>query len=255
MARPADPHARAALIAAARAEFMKKGLKGARIEDITAACGLSKGAFYLHATSKEALFGEVLGEFMSSLQTLIDQRREETERFFCEQGAVEARDVTEHSARYERLLAMSAEGDLRTVELMWAYRDVMQVLMRGSQGTDFESIVWGFVDREVSRVSEEFRRLQSSRALRTDVPSEVIGSLIVGTYVLLAQRMSQMEEKPDLAAWANSIHLLIREGCVPRCDVAAAPVEPPRATPPKSSPRRAPPRALSRTRSTPRSGS
>ncbi|WNG14021.1 TetR/AcrR family transcriptional regulator [Cystobacter fuscus] len=256
MARPADPHARAALIAAARVEFMKKGLKGARIEDITAACGLSKGAFYLHAASKEALFGEVLSEFMSALQGLIDQRREETERFFAEQGAVEARDVSERSARYERLLAMSAEGDLRTLELMWAYRDVMQVLMRGSQGTDFESLMWGFVDREVSRVAQEFRRLQSGRALRSDVPSEVIGSLIVGTYVLLAQRMSQMQEKPDLAAWANSIHLLIREGCVPRCDVAA-PVEPPRAPPPETSTssRRASSRALSRTRSTPRSGS
>ncbi|MFY0583648.1 TetR/AcrR family transcriptional regulator [Cystobacter fuscus] len=197
MARPADPHARAALIAAARVEFMKKGLKGARIEDITAACGLSKGAFYLHAASKEALFGEVLSEFMSALQGLIDQRREETDRFFAEQGAVEAHDVSERSARYERLLAMSAEGDLRTLELMWAYRDVMQVLMRGSQGTDFESLMWGFVDREVSRVAQEFRRLQSGRALRSDVPSEVIGSLIVGTYVLLAQRMSQMQEKPD----------------------------------------------------------
>ena len=63
MARPADPHARAALIAAARAEFVKKGLRGARIEDITAACGLSKGAFYLHSSSKEALFGEVVAEF------------------------------------------------------------------------------------------------------------------------------------------------------------------------------------------------
>ena len=60
MARPADPHAREALVAAARAEFVKKGLRGARIEDITAACGLSKGAFYLHFPSKEALFGEVV---------------------------------------------------------------------------------------------------------------------------------------------------------------------------------------------------
>ena len=248
MARPADPHARASLIAAARVEFMKKGLKGARIEDITAACGLSKGAFYLHAPSKEALFGEVLGQFMTELQTLIDQRRAETERFFTEQGALEAQDVSEHSVRYKCLLEMSTEGDLRTLELMWSYRDVMHVLMRGSQGTDFESLMWGFVDREVSRVAQELQRLQPGRAMRPDVPPEVIGSLIVGTYVLLAQRMSQMQEKPDLAAWARAIHRLIREGCVPPEDVPLA------SKPSKSPSRRAPARALSRPRNTPRSG-
>src|SRR5690242_6422752 len=201
MARPADPHARAALIAAARAEFVKKGLRGARIEDITAACGLSKGAFYLHSSSKEALFGEVVDEFMSAMNQLIDQRLEETERFFAEHGSLEARDVTERSERYERLVVMNTEADLRTLELMWAYRDVMHVLLRGSQGTDFESLIWGIVDREVSRVTQEFQRLQADHVSRSDVPPTVIGSLIVGTYLLLAQQMSQMEQKPDLEAW------------------------------------------------------
>ncbi|WP_095979101.1 TetR/AcrR family transcriptional regulator [Melittangium boletus] len=252
MARPAAPHARASLISAARAEFVKKGLKGARIEDITAACGLSKGAFYLHAESKEALFAEVLGEFTSELQTLIEQRRGETERFFAEHGPVEARDVVERSARYELLLTVSAESDLRTLELLWSYRDVMHVLIRGSQGTDFDTVMWSFVDREVAHVSQEFQRLQASGALRTDVPAEVIGSLIVGTYVLLAQRMCQTEEKPDLAAWASSIHRLIREGCAPRESFPAESAA--RGSAPASSSRRAPARALSRTRSTPRSG-
>ncbi|MBM7119379.1 TetR/AcrR family transcriptional regulator [Archangium primigenium] len=252
MARPADPHARASLLSAARAEFMKKGLKGARIEDITAACGLSKGAFYLHFESKEALFGEVLGVFSAELQTIIEQRRGETECFFLEHGPVEIHDVAEGSERYEQLLRVSTEGDLRTLELMWSYRDVMHVLIRGSQGTEFESVMWSYVDREVEHVSQEFQRLQSRGALRTDVPSEVIGSLIVGTYVLLAQRMCQTEEKPDLAAWARSIHRLIREGCVPR-DASSRPAVAPRAAEATPS-RRAPARALSRTRSTPRSG-
>ena len=34
MARPADPHARSALIAAARTQFVRSGIKGARIEDL-----------------------------------------------------------------------------------------------------------------------------------------------------------------------------------------------------------------------------
>ncbi|HEX8434489.1 helix-turn-helix domain-containing protein [Archangium sp.] len=256
MARPADPHARAALISAARAEFVKKGIRGARIEDITAACGLSKGAFYLHSSSKEALFGEVVGEFLAAMDGVILQRLERTERFFAEEGPLEASDVAERSARYERLVSMNTEDDLRTLELMWAYRDVMHVLMRGSQGTDFESVMWGMVDREVARVSQEFQRAQANNACRSDVPPAVIGSLIVGTYLLLAQQMGQMEHKPDLSAWASSLHRLIREGSLPPgFAVSPAAVLAPAPTPKKkTSSRRPPARALSRTRSTPRSG-
>ena len=62
MARPADPHARASLISAARREFVRHGIVGAHIEDITQACKLSKGAFYLHFESKEALFKVLVDE-------------------------------------------------------------------------------------------------------------------------------------------------------------------------------------------------
>ncbi|MCY1073876.1 TetR family transcriptional regulator [Archangium lansingense] len=250
MARPADPHARAALIAAARAEFVKKGLRGARIEDITAACGLSKGAFYLHAASKDALFAEVVTEFSSAMDELIERRMKQMECFFAEHGPLEARDVAERSERYERLVEMNTEADLGTLELMWAYRDVVHVLMRGSQGTEFESLMWGVVDREVTRVSQEFQRLQADHVSRADVPPTVIGSLIVGTYVLLAQQMSQMAQKPDLEEWARSIHRLIREGSMPPGCVTPAPAAPKK----KTSPRRPKARALSRTRSTSRSG-
>jgi AcrR family transcriptional regulator len=250
MARPADPHARAALIAAARAEFVKKGLRGARIEDITAACGLSKGAFYLHAASKEALFGEVVGEFTSAMNLLVERRIQEMERFFAEHGPLEARDVAERSERYELMVAKNTEADLGTLELMWAYRDVVHVLTRGSQGTEFESLMWGMVDREVSRVTQEFERLQADCVSRADVPATVIGSLIVGTYLLLAQQMSQMEQKPDLAGWARSIHRLIREGSLPPGSTPRAASAP---KPKKTSPRQPQARALSRPRSTSRS--
>ena len=228
---------------------MKKGLRGARIEDITAACGLSKGAFYLHAASKEALFGEVVGEFTAAMNELIERRRTQMERFFAEHGPLEARDVAERSVRYELLVEMNTEADLGTLELMWAYRDVVHVLMRGSQGTEFESLMWGLVDREVTRVAQEFQHLQADHVSRADVPPTVIGSLIVGTYVLLAQQMSQMEQKPDLEAWARSIHRLIHEGSLPPAGAAPAPAVPKK----KTSPRQPQARALSRTRSTSRS--
>ena len=187
----------------------------------------------------------MVGEFTAAMNELIERRMKQMERFFAKHGPLEARDVAERTERYELLVEMNTEADLGTLELMWAYRDVVHVLMRGSQGTEFESLMWGMVTLEVARVARDFQQLQGTGVCRPDIPPTVIGSLIVGTYLLLAQQMSQMEQKPDLAVWANSIHRLIREGSQPS-------VVP---EPKKTSPRRSPQtRALSRTRNTPRSG-
>lgn len=249
MPRPADPNARASLISAARAEFVKKGLRGARIEDITAACGLSKGAFYLHFSSKEALFGEVVGTVKERLDTLAQERLEQMEHCYAEHGHLSAKDLAERSERYERLVQLETALDLRALELMWDYRDVMHVLLRGSQGTDFESMFSVMVDAEVERVAADFRRLSGSKASRPDVSPTLFGTVIVGTYSLLVQQMSRMQEKPDLAGWARGLQMIFREGVMPR-DSEPAPVRLPRAVSSRSSPRqgsaRAPTRRTSR---------
>ncbi|HYY52216.1 MAG TPA: helix-turn-helix domain-containing protein [Myxococcales bacterium] len=215
MARPADPNAKEALVAAARAEFAKRGLVGARIEDITAACGVSKGAFYLHFSSKEALFGELVEAFLRAIAECDDRRERAMAAFAAEHGTITRRDLEEHTSRYRRLLEIEAAEDRRVLEHMWAYRDVMGVLLRGAQGTKFEGAIWEITDREVERIKQSFDRFQGEHSCRTDIPPEIFGSLIVGTYVLLGMRMSRMSEKPDLAEWARSIHTLIREGSIP----------------------------------------
>jgi AcrR family transcriptional regulator len=215
MPRHADPNAKEALVAAARAEFARKGLRGARIEDITSACGLSKGAFYLHYPSKEALFGELVQAFIGEIAVSAESRRTDMGRFIAESGPITRRDVEGRTEKYQRLLDLECGEDLRVLEHMWAYRDVLGVLLRGAQGTSFEGAIWEITDREVDRVKETFLQFQGSHACRTDIPPEIFGSLIVGTYTLLGMRMSRMQEKPNLAEWAKSLHVLISEGSAP----------------------------------------
>jgi AcrR family transcriptional regulator len=215
MARHADPTAKDALIAAARREFARRGLRGARIEDITAACRLSKGAFYLHFPSKEALFGELVTGFLSVLIDCSVRRQSEMAAFFEVHGGPTRRDVEERTPRYRQLLELETAEDLLVLEHMWSYRDVLDVLLRGAQGTKFEGAIWDMTDREVERIQENVARFQGVKACREDIPSEIFGSMIVGTYMLLAMRMSRMTEKPDLAEWARSLHVLIREGSAP----------------------------------------
>ena len=205
MPRLADPNAKDSLVAAARAEFAKKSLRGARVEDITSACGLSKGAFYLHFESKEALFGELVEKFFGEITRSSDRRHAEMAALVEKYGTLDD----------EKFLEMELREDLVVLEQMWDYRDVVGVLLRGAQGTKFEGLIWELTDGEIARIQENVNRFKGAAACRTDVPSEIFASMIVGTYVLLGMRMSRMTEKPDLAEWARSLHTLIREGSAP----------------------------------------
>ena len=221
MARPADPHARDALIAAARAEFVRKGIKGARIEDITAACGLSKGAFYLHFASKEALFGELVQAFTARLAEDSEARVRDMAAFLAEEGVLSDRDFLDASARYQRFVQLEVRHDQRTLEAMWDARDVLDVLIRGSQGTPFESLIWDLVDAEVNRVAQNFAGMQGGCQARPDIDPHIFASFVVGTYLLVSKQMVQLEQKPDLAALACSLQKLIREGASPRPELLA----------------------------------
>jgi len=212
MARTADPNARTALSRAARVEFVKKGLVGARIEDITQACGLSKGAFYLHYPSKEALFGEVVTGLIAEIERIANERRAAMDQFTVEHGGLTPRDFVEHTPKGERYLALEVQKDVEILELFWAYRDVVDVLISGSQGTQFEGAVWLLVDRELQRIRADFEQLQLQRVCRPDMPAELLASLIVGTYLLLAKQMNRHAVKPDLETWALSLQRLMHEG-------------------------------------------
>jgi AcrR family transcriptional regulator len=214
MARPADPTARSALLAAARAEFVKKGLRGARIEDITAASGLSKGAFYLHFASKEALFEELVQELGRAMAALHATRVQRLEEARAGRGPLTSRDVAKRSPHYLRYLALEAEFDLQALEMMWEHRDTLDVLIRGCAGTAFEGMVWTFLEEEVERVTADFRKMQRTGAGRADVDPELFAELAVGAYFLVGKRLSRLKERPKLEAWANALQRLLHEGCL-----------------------------------------
>src|SRR5712671_909014 len=112
MARPADPNAKEALVAAARAEFGRRGLRGARIEDITAACGLSKGAFYLHFESKEALFQQLVEAFTAEISRSGDARHQQMRAFVETEGPIEAGDYLERTDKFQRWDELELKADL-----------------------------------------------------------------------------------------------------------------------------------------------
>lgn len=219
MARHADPHARTSLLEAGAQELARVGIARARIEDITRLAGLSKGAFYLHFADKEALFQELLDAMMARLAAHVVEREAAVTEFLSK-NPITARDVRERSARHEALLALESQHDEHVLRLMWQERRIFTVLLRGASGTRFEGVAWDLADAEVGRLEEAYTRMQGLGACRDDMPPEVFGSLVVGTYFLLAARMTRLKSPPDFPRWVNAIQRLIREGSAPKAPAA-----------------------------------
>lgn len=67
MERRSPEATRRRLLEAAIQVFARKGYYGTTVDDIVAECGSSKGAFYFHFESKEALFLRLVEEFAGRL--------------------------------------------------------------------------------------------------------------------------------------------------------------------------------------------
>jgi hypothetical protein len=135
-------------------------------------------------------------------------------------GPVDKRDIIKRTARYRRLLAIDQSASRRTLDAMWDYRDVMGTLLTGCQGTPFEGLIWQIAEAEVLRIAHDFDTDQHKGACRKDVPPELFGSLIIGTHLLLGQRMSRLEAKPDLGLWVWAVQTLIHDGASPASEPA-----------------------------------
>ena len=208
MARPRDPLARSALVAAARKEFVRVGIQRARIEDITNASSLSKGAFYLHFESKEALFRELVVEFEAQFEK-IRAAREFSYIQLLSAGLPERKDP---GPFVESLLALEGQNDRKVLELFWEWRDVTDVLLRGAQGTEFENVFWALLDREIARVEVETEVLMRAGLIREDLPERALGPIVVGTYLMIARRMSTLPVKPDIDQLVNSLQSVLADG-------------------------------------------
>ena len=208
MARQKDPQSRTALIAAARGEFARVGVLRARIEDITNACGLSKGAVYLHFESQEALFRELARELQRRIDG-VNATREEASRALLAGGLPDRKNATAFVAA---LLALEGEKDRGLLEALWEWRDVTAVLLSGSQGTEFEGVMWTILDREAARIELQGVAMQQAGLMHPEVPPELMGAMVIGTWLMVSRRLSKLTQKPDFEPWVGALQSVIADG-------------------------------------------
>jgi AcrR family transcriptional regulator len=185
MPRPSDPSARARLLAGARRIFVDRGLDRAKVEDITQAAGLSKGAFYLHFRTKEDAFKEILSGALAELGTILADA--EAARATVADGGPEA--IVEHWLN----------TDLEIFESLWKHRSIMRLVLEGGGSPDYHHLIELFAD-SAEQTSERLVRFGMKQGYyRADLDPQQAAVFVAGGYDRLARRLVRERRKPDLA--------------------------------------------------------
>lgn len=197
--RRANPDAREAIIEAARDEFARHGVEGARVEDVARRAGISKGAFYLHFQAKEGVFREILQRFLGVLGELAARRE----------------DLVCHGAHdLASALEIECQADVELLEVLWRNRKVVAALESSAIGAA-APLVQDFRRRMRALLATRIADGQRNGTLRGGLDPAALGDIILGAYEAFGRRMVELREKPDLAAWARVFHLVFYEGTLP----------------------------------------
>lgn len=198
MARPVDPHAKIELLRAAEQVFVEHGLEKARVEEITARAGRSKGSFYLHFESKEEAFQQIVESTLLRLVSFLD----------CMTPRADA-----HVApTLEEQLAAAIEREIELFEFLWQNRGVMRLMLQGGGGAQFGYLIDEFAERARERCKEMLRDGVARGLHRPDLDIEVASLFISGAYDRLARQLVRLDKKPDLRAWIVGVQRVLLAG-------------------------------------------
>jgi AcrR family transcriptional regulator len=190
MARPPDPEARQRLLAAARMEFVSNGLDGAKVEQIAKRAGLSKGAFYLHYSSKDEAFEELIGSVLSKLHELM------TRTFHC--------FVPQSEADASQALDQWFQADYALFEFLLAHRDVCRLMMEGGGSGKTQHLVEQFAVQTEQQTALSLRNGIAAGLYRSDLHVETAAAFIAGGYDRAARRILCSSEPVSLADIVNA---------------------------------------------------
>jgi AcrR family transcriptional regulator len=197
MSRPADPNAKIDLLRAAEEVFLEHGLEKARIEDITARAGRSKGAFYLHFESKEEAFRQIVETFVARLSACIDSANDA---------------FMTAAAEPEGFLQRCAEIDVEIMEFMWQNRGVVQLMLEGGGSFDYNYLIDEFAERSRQNTKQLLQWGAEHGLYRPDLDVEVASLVISGAYDRVVRDLVRRQRKPDLRSLVSELQKMLLVG-------------------------------------------
>jgi AcrR family transcriptional regulator len=187
MARPSDPNARNRLLEAAARIFVELGLDRAKVEDITRAAGLSKGAFYLHFKTKDDAFQEILGSALAELQRILGEM----------EGALDIWGSKTHPEMIEHWILL----DLRLFECIWKHRAIMRLVLEGGGSPKYQHLVDLFAEGAQQTGERLIQHGITTGYYRPDLEPKQAAAFVAGGYDRLARRLVHERRKPNLERW------------------------------------------------------
>jgi AcrR family transcriptional regulator len=180
MARPQDPRAKIELLRAAEAVFVERGLERAKVEEITTRAGRSKGSFYLHFSSKEEAFRQIVETLVARLSSCVDEPPPP--------GPVDLEEL------FRGQLARSEE----TFEFLWVNRGVVGLLMSGGGSAEYGYLIEE-LEQQYQQVIGRWLRWGVARGIyRDNMDVDLISLALAGAYDSLARRVVKQTRRPDL---------------------------------------------------------
>lgn len=195
MARTANPNIRIDLLRAAEYVFGQRGVDGAKVEEITARAGVSKGAFYLHFQSKEDVFRALVESMVARLaQVLLDYPRPSA-----------AAGPAEYLERW-------IEQDVVVFEILWQNRSVGRLLLEGGKSAAFSHLIDEFAERARHNIKASLEEGKRLGYFRDDLDVELTSLVLSGAYDRVARHLTRLSRRPDLESWLRTIQATLLTG-------------------------------------------
>lgn len=192
MGRPADPHAKTDLLRAAEAVFAERGLDHAKVEEITSRAGRSKGAFYLHFSSKEDAFRQIVESLLARLASCLEDRHDLYGPAMPPDGGA-------------AVLAFWHARDLEILEFMWRNRALVRLMLEGGKSAAYAHLIDEFAERSREQTERILRWGVQVGLYRADLDVEIASLVVAGAYDRLVREVVRKPRKPDLARVARAL--------------------------------------------------
>ncbi len=213
MSRPADPSIRIELLRAAEAVFTQQGLSAAKVEDITARAGVSKGSFYLHFASKDDCFRQIAEAFIARLANCVEPP---------------PADPRAGLQSIEEQLDYWLRHDIEIFEFLWENRALVRMVLSSPNGPSFGYLVDELAERVRKNVEAWLTHGVEVGIYRKEIDRAVVASLMSGAYDRLARELVRRSDKPDIAAWCEEALALFTRGLLVPEALSKAPAHKPR---------------------------
>ncbi len=197
MPRIADRRAKIELLRAAEEAFAEHGLAAAKVEDITARAGVSKGAFYLHFESKEDCFRQIVEGVLA--------------RIAATAGELELTALANLEGLAD-LLEQRHAVDVEVLELCWQNRAVLRMILAGGGGAPYAYLLDAFGEQLIGRSERWVAHAMSVGLYRSDLEPALVARLASGAYERLVRELIKQPRRPDLAAWARQVQAMLTRG-------------------------------------------